>query len=72
VVALTANTPDTILDVKAAIAHLKETGVTVVTLPYDRHLAGGGPIRTDLLARTTQQAVLRLGAEVMGRAVTVR
>ncbi|MFD3731203.1 hypothetical protein [Streptomyces sp. NPDC058632] len=72
VVALVSGTPDTILDDKTAARHLKEAGVTVVTVPYDRHLAGGGPIRTDLLAHDTQQAVLRLAAEVMGRAVRVR
>ncbi|MGA5839800.1 hypothetical protein [Streptomyces pseudogriseolus] len=72
VVALVAGTPDMVLDDKAAVGHLKEAGVTVVTVPYDRHLAGGGPIRTDLLALTTQEAVLRLTAEVMGRAVRVR
>ncbi|MFG2571234.1 hypothetical protein [Streptomyces sp. NPDC048481] len=72
VVALVCGSPDTVLDDKAAAGHLRETGVTVVTLPYDRHLAGGGPIRTDLLAQTTQHAVLRLAAEVMGRAVRVR
>ncbi|MDT0399342.1 hypothetical protein, partial [Streptomyces edwardsiae] len=72
VVALMSSTPDTLLDDKTATGHLKEAGVTVVTVPYDRHLAGGGPIRTDLLAHATQQAVLRLAAEVMGRAVRVR
>ncbi|WP_324783978.1 hypothetical protein [Streptomyces sp. H51] len=72
VVALTANTPDTRLDVKTATAHLKETGATVVVLPYDRHLAGGGPIRTDLLGRTTRDAALGLAAEAMRRAVRVR
>ncbi|WP_406469697.1 hypothetical protein OH738_25880 [Streptomyces hirsutus] len=72
VVALVSGTPDTLLDDKTAAGHLKEAGVTVVTVPYDRHLAGGGPIRTDLLAHDTRQAVLRLAAEVMGRAVRVR
>lgn len=72
VVALVCGAPDTVLDDKAAAGHLRETGVTVVTVPYDRHLAGGGPIRTDLLAQSTQHAVLRLAAEVMGRAVRVR
>ncbi|CAL9557942.1 hypothetical protein [Streptomyces sp. enrichment culture] len=72
VVALVANTPDTLLDDRTAAGHLKEAGVTVVTVPYDRHLAGGGPIRTDLLAHATQQSVLRLAAEVMERAVRVR
>ncbi|MFC5956562.1 hypothetical protein ACFP51_19430 [Streptomyces pratens] len=72
VVALVSSTPDTLLDDETAAGHLKEAGVTVVSVPYDRHLAGGGPIRTDLLAHDTRQAVLRLAAEVMGRAVRVR
>ncbi|MFE9926467.1 hypothetical protein ACFYQA_34390 [Streptomyces sp. NPDC005774] len=72
VVALVSSTPDAILDDKTAAGHLKEAGVTVVSVPYDRHLAGGGPIRTDLLAHDTRRAVLRLAAEVMGRAVRVR
>ncbi|MFF4355931.1 hypothetical protein [Streptomyces sp. NPDC001604] len=69
VVALTASSPDMILDVKAATAHLKETGVPVVVLPYDRHLAGGGPIRTDLLGRAAQDSAMRLAAEALHRAV---
>ncbi|MGW2718992.1 type VII secretion protein [Streptomyces sp. NPDC001492] len=69
VVALTASSPDMILDVKAATAHLKETGVPVVLLPYDRHLAGGGPIRTDLLGRAAQDSAMRLAAEALHRAV---
>ncbi|WP_256920369.1 MinD/ParA family ATP-binding protein, partial [Streptomyces hilarionis] len=72
VVALVCGSPDAVLDDKAAAGHLRETGVTVVTVPYDRHLAGGGPIRTELLAQTTRHAVLRLAAEAMGRAVRVR
>ncbi|MFF4804111.1 hypothetical protein ACFY1U_38020 [Streptomyces sp. NPDC001351] len=69
VVALTASSPDMILDVKAATAHLKETGVPVVVLPYDRHLAGGGPIRSDLLGRAAQDSAVRLAAEALHRAV---
>lgn len=72
VVALVSGTPDMLLDGKTAAGHLKEAGVTVVPVPYDRHLAGGGPIRTELLAHATQQAVLRLAAEAMRRAVRVR
>ncbi|MFI0962623.1 hypothetical protein ACH4S8_14645 [Streptomyces sp. NPDC021080] len=72
VVALTANSPDLILDAKAAAAHLRETGVTVVPLPYDRHLAGGGPILTDMLGEATRDAAVRLAAEAMRRAVRVR
>ncbi|MFF6995168.1 type VII secretion protein [Streptomyces sp. NPDC008313] len=72
VVALTANSPDLILDAKEAAAHLREAGVTVVTVPYDRHLAGGGPIRTDLLGRSTRDAAVRLAAEAMRRATRTR
>ncbi|MDF9814783.1 type VII secretion protein [Streptomyces sp. SPB162] len=72
VVALTANSPDPVLDLKAAAAHLRETGVTVVSLPYDRHLAGGGPIRTALLGDATRRAATLLAAEAMERAVRAR
>ncbi|CAM5512207.1 nucleotide-binding protein [Streptomyces abikoensis] len=72
VVALTAVSPDMPLDAKAAVSHLKEAGVPVVSLPYDRHLAGGGPIRTDLLGRATRRAATRLAADVMERAVRAR
>ncbi|MFF4571309.1 type VII secretion protein [Streptomyces sp. NPDC001410] len=72
VVALTSNTPDANLDLKAATAHLRETGVTLVHLPYDRHLAGGGPIRTDRLGEATRRAATQLAAEALQRAVRVR
>ncbi|WP_346766223.1 type VII secretion protein [Streptomyces sp. A1499] len=72
VVALSANSPDTTLDLKTAAAHLRETGVTVVPLPYDRHLAQGGPIHTRMLGRNTRDAAVHLAAEAMHRAVRVR
>ncbi|WUC33743.1 type VII secretion protein [Streptomyces sp. NBC_00557] len=72
VVALTSNTPDANLDLKAATAHLRETGVTLVHLPYDRHLAGGGPIMTDRLGAATRRAATQLAAESLHRAVRVR
>jgi MinD-like ATPase involved in chromosome partitioning or flagellar assembly len=72
VVALSANSPDTTLDEKTAAAHLRETGVSVVRLPYDRHLAQGGPIHTSVLGRATRDAAVRLAAEAMHRAVRVR
>ncbi|MET8691215.1 type VII secretion protein [Streptomyces bauhiniae] len=71
-VALTSGTPDMNLDLKTATAHLRETGVTIVHLPYDRHLAAGGPIRTELLASASRGAATRLAAEALGRAVRVR
>ncbi|GAA3845877.1 hypothetical protein GCM10022403_092170 [Streptomyces coacervatus] len=72
VVALTSGTPDLNLDLKTATAHLRETGVTVVHLPYDRHLAAGGPIRTELLGSATRRTATRLAAEALQRAVRVR
>ncbi|MDO0912866.1 hypothetical protein QQM39_19060 [Streptomyces sp. DT2A-34] len=72
VVALSAASPDTTLDVKSAAAHLREPGVPVIPLPYDRHLAQGGPIHTAMLGQATRDAAVRLAAEVMQRAVRVR
>ncbi|WP_406103062.1 type VII secretion protein [Streptomyces sp. NBC_01003] len=68
VVALTSSAPDMTLDLKAATAHLRETGVAVVHLPYDRHLAAGGPIRTALLSEATRRAATSLAAEAVQRA----
>ncbi|MEV4433409.1 MinD/ParA family protein [Streptomyces sp. NPDC049555] len=72
VVVLTATSPHMTLDVAAASEHLQLEGVKVVTLPYDRHLAGGGPIRTDLLGQGTREAVTELAAEVLTRAMNRR
>ncbi|WP_445072566.1 hypothetical protein [Streptomyces sp. SAS_267] len=71
-VALSASSPDTTLDEKTAAAHLREPGVAVVSLPYDRHLAQGGPIHTVMLGQATRDAAVRLAAEAMHRAVRVR
>ncbi|MEG3627555.1 type VII secretion protein [Streptomyces poriticola] len=72
VVALTAQTPDATVDAGTAAAHLREPGVPVVRLPYDRHLAQGGPIHTAMLGRSTRDAAVRLAAEAIRRAVRVR
>ncbi|MFI7399684.1 hypothetical protein ACIBW9_04215 [Streptomyces sp. NPDC049541] len=72
VVALTSAAPDLNLDLKTATAHLRETGVTIVHLPYDRHLAAGGPIRTQLLGSGTRRAATQLAAQALQRAVRVR
>ncbi|MCX5326990.1 hypothetical protein [Streptomyces sp. NBC_00120] len=72
VVALTSSAPDMTLDLKAATAHLRETGVAVVHLPYDRHLAAGGPIRTELLSEATRRAATDLAAEAVQRAAAAR
>ncbi|WP_443044415.1 hypothetical protein [Streptomyces sp. NBC_00366] len=72
VVVLSAGSPDITLDAKAATAHLREPGVPVVLLPYDRHLAQGGPIHTAMLGQDTRTAAVRLAAEAMQRAVRMR
>ncbi|MFI1968167.1 hypothetical protein BLA24_20765 [Streptomyces cinnamoneus] len=72
VVVLTASSPHTTLDVAAASEHLRLDGVKVLALPYDRHLAGGGPVRTDLLGQGTREAVTELAAEVLTSAMSRR
>ncbi|WP_406251315.1 MinD/ParA family protein [Streptomyces cyaneofuscatus] len=52
------------IDVEAAAEKLRSTGAGVHVLPYDRHLAAGGVLRTELLARPTRLAATRLAAEV--------
>lgn len=52
------------IDVEAAAERLRSTGASVHVLPYDRHLAAGGALRTELLARPTRLAATRLAAEV--------
>ncbi|MFE9097648.1 MinD/ParA family protein [Streptomyces sp. NPDC007264] len=64
VVALTEMVPHTGLDADRAAETLKATGAKVRVLPYDRHLAAGGTIRTELLAHATRQAATSLAAEV--------
>ncbi|WP_260462816.1 hypothetical protein [Streptomyces sp. TRM72054] len=64
VVVLTETVPHTGVDLDKAAEPLKATGASVRVLPYDRHLAAGGTIRTDLLARATRQAAAGLAAEV--------
>ncbi|MET9149221.1 MinD/ParA family protein [Streptomyces sp. NPDC004042] len=72
VVLLTETVPHTGLDLDKAAEQLKETGASVRVLPYDRHLAAGGAIRTDLLARATRQAATELAAEVFRLSQTRR
>ncbi|MFF0968217.1 MinD/ParA family ATP-binding protein [Streptomyces sp. NPDC003703] len=72
VVLLTETVPHTGLDLDKAAGQLKETGASVRVLPYDRHLAAGGAIRTDLLARATRQAATELAAEVFRLSQTRR
>ncbi|MFD3419968.1 MinD/ParA family ATP-binding protein [Streptomyces decoyicus] len=64
VVVLTELVPHSGLDLDEAIQMLRSTGVSVQVLPYDRHLAAGGRIHTELLAHPTRQAAARLAADV--------
>lgn len=63
VVVLTELVPHSGLDLDEAVKKLKSTGASVRTLPYDRHLAAGGTIRTELLAHSTREAATRLAAD---------
>ncbi|MGW0787468.1 MinD/ParA family ATP-binding protein [Streptomyces sp. NPDC002911] len=64
VVVLTEQTPRSGIDPGKAAQKLEATGASVQVLPYDRHLAAGGAIRTELLARSTRRATTRLAADV--------
>ncbi|WP_432035677.1 MinD/ParA family ATP-binding protein [Streptomyces cucumeris] len=67
VVALTELVPHSGIDLDKAAARLADTGATVRVLPYDRHLAAGGPIRTDRLAHATREAAALLAADAFRR-----
>ncbi|MCX5109222.1 MinD/ParA family protein [Streptomyces sp. NBC_00378] len=64
VVVLSELVPHPGLDLDEAAQKLKATGASVQVLPYDRHLAAGGAIRTELLAHATREAATRLAADV--------
>ncbi|MFD9814919.1 MinD/ParA family protein [Streptomyces sp. NPDC059080] len=64
VVVLTELMPRSRIDLDEAAARLKATGVSVQVLPFDRHLAAGGPVQTALLAQSTRQAAARIAADV--------
>lgn len=69
VVALSESSPHIRLDVKAAIGYLRETGVSVVHVPYDRHLGAGGPVINSMLSQASRQAAAQLAAEALQFAV---
>lgn len=64
VAVLTELVPQQGVDLNGAAQQLKSTGASVQVLPYDRHLAAGGPIRTEFLAPPTRQAAARIAADV--------
>ncbi|GLY92142.1 MinD/ParA family ATP-binding protein [Actinoallomurus iriomotensis] len=51
-----------------ATALLRSHGIGVAHLPYDRHLASGGVLDLSLLAESTRQAAIEIGAEALTRA----
>ncbi|MFJ5806817.1 MinD/ParA family protein [Streptomyces sp. NPDC093093] len=63
VVVLTEQAPHSGIDTDEAVRTLASTGTSVHVLPYDRHLADGGEIRTDLLAQATRTAATRIAAD---------
>ncbi|MDT3396807.1 MinD/ParA family protein [Streptomyces sp. B1866] len=63
VVVLAEQVPHAGLDPATAARKLAATGAGVHVLPYDRHLAAGGPIRAGLLARPTVDAAARIAAD---------
>ncbi|WP_256986946.1 MinD/ParA family protein, partial [Streptomyces sp. BR123] len=64
VVVITEQSPHSGIDLDEAARTLGSTGATVHVLPYDRHLASGGVIRTELLAESTRTIATRLAADV--------
>ncbi len=64
VVVLTELVPHQGVDLDEAAQQLRSTGASVQVLPYDRHLAAGGPVHTEFLAPPTRQAAARIAADV--------
>ncbi|MFF3617693.1 cobalamin biosynthesis protein CbiA [Streptomyces sp. NPDC002467] len=64
VVVLTEQSPHSGIGLAEAVSSLESIGTSVHVLPYDRHLAAGGRIRTELLAHSTRQTAARLAADV--------
>ncbi|WP_078889002.1 ATPase [Streptomyces sclerotialus] len=63
VVVLSELVPHSGLALDEAVEKLTSTGASVQVMPYDRHLAAGGTIRTELLAHATREAATRLAAD---------
>ncbi|WP_063838133.1 ATPase [Streptomyces yangpuensis] len=63
-VVITEQAPHSGVDLADAVRTLEAAGPSVHVLPYDRHLADGGHIRTELLAHSTRQTAARLAADV--------
>lgn len=55
-------------DLRQAADLLRDNGIGVSYLPYDRHLASGGVLVPSLLAESTRAAALLIAAEALTRA----
>jgi MinD-like ATPase involved in chromosome partitioning or flagellar assembly len=71
IVTLVTHTPHEDSDLERARHMLSAGGMTVVHVPYDRHLASGTPIDLALAGEATQNATTRIAAEVFSRATLV-
>jgi MinD-like ATPase involved in chromosome partitioning or flagellar assembly len=70
VVALVSTSPDAALDLDEAARYLRVAeGVSVMAVPYDRHLAAGGAIRMPALDQGTRDCATRLASDILGRAI---
>jgi MinD-like ATPase involved in chromosome partitioning or flagellar assembly len=71
IVTLVTHTPHEDADLERAKHLLSAGGMTVVHVPYDRHLAGGTPIELPLTGEAAQNAATRIAAEIFSRAASV-
>jgi MinD-like ATPase involved in chromosome partitioning or flagellar assembly len=68
VVALNAVTRDSALRSSAALEALGQFGVPLVSIPYDRHVAGGAPITPSRIGEATLVEATRLAGHALARA----
>jgi hypothetical protein len=61
------HTPHADADLEQVQAMLNTGGMTVIHVPYDRHLATGTSIETDRMGAATRTAATRIAADVFAR-----
>ncbi|GAA2426877.1 hypothetical protein GCM10010191_44370 [Actinomadura vinacea] len=69
VIAMVSHAPHADADIDRAVRMLKEGGMHVVLVPYDRHLAMGGTLEPDKLGGGTKSAITKVAADVFARAL---
>jgi MinD-like ATPase involved in chromosome partitioning or flagellar assembly len=67
VIAVVTHTPHADADLEQVQAMLSTGGMTVIHVPYDRHLATGTSIETDRIGAATRTAATRIAADVFAR-----